>query len=78
MSPYDCRQLFKRSTSLSPHHYLQRQRMERAKELLAGPRRRIAEVSYALGLPHQSHFATVFRTPVGMTARACQRQRSGK
>jgi AraC-like DNA-binding protein len=46
--------------------------------VLATPRRRIAEVSDALGFPHQRHFATVFRTSVAMTPRAYQRQRSGK
>jgi AraC family transcriptional regulator len=61
--------LCKQSTGLSPHHYLLRQWIERAKELLAGPRRRIAEVSYALGFPHQSHFTTTFRALVGMTRR---------
>jgi AraC family transcriptional regulator len=57
MSPYYFSRLFKQSTGLSPHHYLLRQRIERAKELPADPQRRIAEVSNALGFPHQSHFA---------------------
>jgi AraC family transcriptional regulator len=69
MSLYHFSRLFKQSTGLSPHNYLLRQRIERAKELLAGLWRRIAEVSYELGFPHQRHFATVFRTPVGMTPR---------
>ncbi len=74
MSPFYFSRLFKQSTGLSPHQYLLRQRIRRAKELLADGRRRVAEVSYELGFPHQSHFTTVFRKLVGMTPRAYQRQ----
>jgi AraC-like DNA-binding protein len=78
MSPYHFSRRFKQSTGLSPHQYLLLQRIERAKELLAQHRHRVAEVSYELGFPHQSHFTTVFRKLVGVTPRAYQRQRSGK
>jgi AraC family transcriptional regulator len=78
MSPYYFSRLFKQSTGLSPHQYLLRQRVERAKHLLADPRRGIAEVSDALGFPHQSHFTTTFHTLVGMTPGEYQRQRSGE
>ena len=77
MNPYYFSRLFKQSTGLSPHHYLLRQRIERAKELLTGPRRRIAEVSQELGFANQSHFATTFRALVGMTPREYQGQRGG-
>ena len=78
MSPYYFSRLFKQSIGLSPHHYLLRQRIERAKELLAGHQRRSAAVSEALGFPHESHFTTIFRALVGMTPREYQRQRGGK
>jgi AraC family transcriptional regulator len=78
MSPYYFSRLFKQSTGLSPHHYLLRQRIERAKELLEGHRLRIAEVSQELGFPNQSHFATTFRALVGMTPREYEGQRGGK
>jgi len=69
--------LCKQSTGLSPHRYQLRQRVERTKRILTNPRRRLTEVSNALGFPHQSHFATTFRTLVGMMPRAYQRQRGG-
>jgi AraC family transcriptional regulator len=75
MSPYYFSRLFKQSTGLSPHQYLLRQRIERAKELLAGPRCRIAEVSDTLGFPHQSHFTTTFHRWVGTTPRQYRQQR---
>jgi AraC family transcriptional regulator len=78
MSPYYFSRLFKQSTGLSPHQYLLHLRVERAKHLLADPRRKIAEVSDALGFPHQSHFTATFHTVVGMTPRAYQRQRGGQ
>jgi AraC-like DNA-binding protein len=66
------------STGLSPHQYLLRQRIERAQELLADPGCRVAQVSYELGFPHQSHFPTVFRKLAGVTPRTYQRQRNSK
>jgi AraC family transcriptional regulator len=78
LSPSHFSRLFKQSTGLSPHQYLLRQRIERARELLADPGRRIAEVSYELGFPSQSYFTTVFRTLVGVTPRAFQRRQNGK
>jgi AraC family transcriptional regulator len=78
MSPYYFSRLFKQSTGLSPHQYLLHQRVERAKHLLADPRRKIAEVSDALGFPHQSHFTATFHTVVGMTPGAYRRQRGGE
>jgi AraC family transcriptional regulator len=78
MSPYYFSRLFKQSTGLSPHQYLLWQRMEHAKHLLSDSRRTIAEVSDALGFPHQSHFATTFHTLVGMTPGEYRRQRSGR
>ena len=78
LSPSHFSRLFKRSTGLSPHQYLLRQRIERARELLADPGRRIADVSYELGFPSQSHFTTVFRTLVGVTPRAFQKRQNGK
>jgi AraC-like DNA-binding protein len=45
---------------------------------LSDSRRKIAEVSDALGFPHQSHFTTTFHTLVGMTLGEYRRQRSGR
>jgi AraC family transcriptional regulator len=77
MSPYHFSRLFKQSTGLSPHQYLLHQRVESAKHLLADPRRKIAEVSDALGFPHQSHFTATFHTLVGITPGEYRRQCGG-
>jgi AraC-like DNA-binding protein len=52
--------------------------VERTKHLLAVPRRRITDVSQELGFAAQSYFATAFRTLVGTTPHAYQRQRGGE
>jgi AraC-like DNA-binding protein len=67
LSPHHFATAFRRSTGVPPHRYVLERRIERAKELLAGPRRPLAEVAYALGFPNQPHFTTVFRRLVGIT-----------
>ena len=67
LSPHHFATAFRRSTGLPPHRYVLERRIERAKELLADPRRPLAEVACALGFPSQAHFTTVFRRLVGIT-----------
>jgi AraC family transcriptional regulator len=59
--------VFKASIGLSPHQYILRQRITKAKELLADNRMSIAEITYALGFPSQAHFTTMFGKLVGTT-----------
>jgi AraC family transcriptional regulator len=67
MSQYYFCQLFKRSTGMTPHQYLIRQRIERAKDLLAQPEHTIIFVAVECGFANQSHFARCFRQCTGMT-----------
>lgn len=52
---------FRRSTGLTPQQYLTRQRVARAKDLLANGDLPIAEVVLRSGFKNQSHFTTLFR-----------------
>ncbi len=61
MSQYYFCHLFKRSTGLSPHQYLIRQRIEQAKHLLKNPERTITFVAMECGFANPSHFAKCFR-----------------
>jgi DNA-binding GntR family transcriptional regulator/AraC-like DNA-binding protein len=54
-------QMFRRSTGESPHQFVLRQRVERAKEMLRTPGMRILDVAIACGFKTQQHFARVFR-----------------
>jgi AraC family transcriptional regulator len=69
MSPYYFCRLFKQSTSLSPHQFVIRERIERAQELLKEHRLTMVEIASNLGFSDQSHFARVFHKLVGTSPR---------
>jgi len=58
-------QMFRRSTGESPHRFVLRQRVERAKEMLRTTGMRILDVAIACGFKTQQHFARVFRRMCG-------------
>lgn len=70
MSPSYFSRLFKQSTGLSPHQYVIRCRIDRAKQLLRQGKLRIAEIAYRLGFTHQSHFSHHFKRLVGSSPKA--------
>jgi len=53
--------MFRKSTGESPHQFLLRQRVERAKEMLRSADVRVMDVAVACGFKSQQHFAQVFR-----------------
>jgi AraC family transcriptional regulator len=53
--------MFRKSTGETPHQFVQRQRLERAKAMLRAPDKRILDVAVACGFKTQQHFAQVFR-----------------
>jgi len=67
LSPYHFARQFKASLGLSPHQFMLRARVERAKGLLAGSSRSLADIGLATGFANQSHFTTAFRRLVGVT-----------
>ena len=67
MSYYHFSRAFKQSMGLSPINYITRQRMERAKRLLAETELPIAEIALRAGFSSQSHFTTSFRRLAGVT-----------
>jgi AraC family transcriptional regulator len=54
-------EMFRRSTGETPHQFVLRYRIERAKEMLRAPDIRILDVAVACGFKTQQHFARVFR-----------------
>jgi AraC-like DNA-binding protein len=58
---------FKLSTGVTPHHYLVRQRIERAQQMLAGTDLPLSDIAVAAGFSDQSHLTRHFRQIVGMT-----------
>ena len=70
MSPHYFASLFKQSTGITPHQYVTKCRLERAKQLLARDELSIVEVCHQLGYQNQSHFTKVFRKHLGITPKA--------
>jgi AraC family transcriptional regulator len=67
MSPYHFARLFKGSTGVPPYRFVVRQRIARARGVLATPELSIAEISRLVGFRTPSHFTTVFRHVLGIT-----------
>lgn len=70
MSPFHFSRLFKRSTGHSPHQFVTRHRMEKAKKLLAASDLPIVAVASAVGYLTQAHFTSAFGRHVGLTPKA--------
>ena len=63
---YFCR-LFKQSTGLTPHQYLIKCRIDRAKALLKERNLSISDVAFEVGFSNQSHFTKHFKRLTGTT-----------
>ena len=59
--------MFRKSTGETPHQFVLRQRLERAKAMLSAPEARILDVAVACGFKTQQHFAQVFRDLFGIS-----------
>jgi AraC family transcriptional regulator len=53
--------MFRKSTGQTPHQFVLRQKIERAKVMLRAPDARVLDVAVACGFKTQQHFAQVFR-----------------
>lgn len=59
--------LFKEATGLTPLQYLNRVRIEKAKELLLNTSLSVAEISECVGFSSQNYFGRLFRRQVGLS-----------
>jgi len=67
LSTHHFGEAFKASTGRPPYHYVIEQRVERARELLSGGERPIAEIACVAGFSSQAHLTTNFRRVTGVT-----------
>ena len=67
ISPYHFSRLFKGSIGLSPHQYVIRERVERAKELLMGTDLPLHEVAAVAGFADQSHMGRHLKRLLGIS-----------
>ena len=70
VSPSHLARLFKATIGLSPHQYVIRRRVERAKTLLVGTDLPIVDVAGAVGFANQSHLAFHVRRLLGVSPKA--------
>ncbi len=59
--------IFKAQTGLTPNHYLQRLRVERAQQQLANTKLSITEIAHATGFSSGQYFSTVFARYTGLS-----------
>ena len=65
LSPAHFSRMFYKSTGETPHQFVLRNRIERAKEMLRVAEARVLDVAVACGFKTQQHFARVFRRICG-------------
>jgi len=65
LSPAHFSRMFRESTGETPHQFVLRNRIERAKEMLRARGARVLDVAVACGFKTQQHFARVFRRLCG-------------
>lgn len=69
LSAFHFQRMFRESFGVSPHAYVRRRRVERARRLLTGSDP-IAEIALACGFANQSHLTRVFKAEAGLTPAA--------
>jgi AraC family transcriptional regulator len=69
LSPYHFARRFKEATGFSPHQYVIRRRIERAKLLLTTTTWPLSHIAHIVGFASESHFALHFKQLTGLTPR---------
>jgi AraC family transcriptional regulator len=67
LSPSHFSSLFRKTTGLSPHHYIVQRRLERAQHLLTSTKLSIGEIATTVGFYDQSHLVRQMRRIMGVT-----------
>jgi AraC family transcriptional regulator len=70
MSVFHFSRLFKARTGVTPHQYVLKLRIARAKSLLNDSSQTMTDIAAQCGFAHQQHFADVFRRNAGVTPTA--------
>ncbi|MEM9540652.1 MAG: AraC family transcriptional regulator [Cyanobacteria bacterium P01_E01_bin.42] len=76
VSPYHFLRLFKQSLGITPHQYILRNRLDRAKSLLQQGNANIAEIAVTVGFCDRSHLTRYFKRAFGVTPKQFLQARS--
>ncbi|MFQ4144272.1 AraC family transcriptional regulator [Chlorogloeopsis sp. ULAP02] len=75
LSPYHFAHLFKKSINTSPHQYVIRCRIERAKQLMVMGNLSLVTIAQMVGFASQGHFTYHFKRLVGVTPKVYSQQK---
>lgn len=78
MSTHHFGEAFKLSTGVPPHRYVTGRRVHRAREILLGGERSVAEIAISLGFSSQSHMTFNFHKLTGTTPAKYRREFKGR
>jgi transcriptional regulator GlxA family with amidase domain len=65
VSPFHFLRMFRRAFGITPHRYLMRRRIERARELLSFSNASVTDVCFDVGFESHGSFSTLFRKITG-------------
>ncbi len=70
LSPIYFRNLFEKTVGMSPNIYVQKRRVERAKQMLSTTDKSLAEIADHCGFSSQAYFGKVFKSSTGLSPNA--------
>jgi AraC-like DNA-binding protein len=74
LSPFHFHRLFRSTFGETPHNFLTRRRMDRARHLLASGEMSVTEVCFDIGYSSLGSFSTKFQSLVGVPPTQYQRE----
>ncbi|MHC9541437.1 MAG: helix-turn-helix domain-containing protein [Vulcanimicrobiota bacterium] len=75
LSPHHFLRLFKKTFDMTPHQYIIRKRLERAKKILQISELSVTEIAFEVGFESLSHFSRLFNSYFGVSPRLFRKKK---